>query len=248
MREKIKFYLIGLIIVHFFWFLASIILNNNALVNPIIVYQNMFTKFDSSLIMHTFISSKRVFISITIALISGIIIALLMDQFKTIKKILNPVIYLLYPIPKPALLAIIMSLQGIGDTSKITIIVLITFFQIVIYIESNLSQIPDNLTYPLLCLGASKLQMIKHLKIPAIIPGVIASLKITIASAFAILFLIENYGTTQGLGYYIQDAWTKMDYPAMYTGVLFISFACLIVFILIEFIEIKLQDKGYIAE
>lgn len=246
MKEKLKFYLIGLIIVHLFWWLASILLNNNALVNPIIVYQNIFTNFDNSLLNHTLASSRRVFISIFIALTSGIVIALLMDQFKTLKKILNPVIYLLYPIPKPALLAIIMSLQGIGDSSKITIIVLITFFQIVIYIESNLSQIPDNLKNPLICLGASNLQMIRHLKIPAIIPGIIASLKITIASAFAILFLIENYGTTQGLGYYIQDAWTKMDYTAMYTGVLFISFSCLIVFILIEFIEIKLQDKGYI--
>ena len=248
MKEKLKFYLFGLIIVHLFWLLASLILNNNALVSPIIVYQNIFTKFDGSLITHILVSSKRVFISMLIALISGIIIALLMDQFKTLQRILNPVIYLLYPIPKPALLAIIMSLQGIGDTSKITIIVLITFFQIVIYLESNLSQIPDNLKYPLICLGANKLQMIRYLKMPVIIPGIVASLKITIASAFAILFLIENYGTTQGLGYYIQDAWTKLNYVDMYTGVVFISFTCLFIFILIEFIELKLQEKGYILD
>lgn len=248
MKNKLTFYLIGLFIVHLFWFLASILLNNNALVNPILVYQNILFDFDTSLISHKFASSRRVFISLLIALSSGIIIALLMDQFNLFKKITNPIIYLLYPIPKPALLAIIMSLQGIGDESKITFIVLITFFQIVIYLESNLGQIPINLKYPLKSLGATSWQIVRHLKIPAIIPGIVASLKISLASAFAILFLIENYGTTLGLGYYIQDAWTKLNYLEMYTGVLFISYTCLILFILIEFIEDKLIIKGYIQK
>ncbi len=245
MKTKLGFYLIGLLIVHLLWYFASILLNNIALVNPILVYQNIFFDFDTSLITHTLASCKRVFISIGIALSSGIIIALLMDQFKLLKKIINPIIYLLYPIPKPALLAIVMSLQGIGDASKITIIVLITFFQIVIYLESNLSQIPLNLKYPLKSLGATNWQIIRYLKIPAIIPGIVASLKITLASAFAVLFLIENYGTTLGLGYYIQDAWTKLNYLDMYTGVIFISYTCLILFILIELIEDKLIKKGY---
>ena len=246
MKEKLKFYLLGLVLVHFLWWLASVLINNQALANPIAVYENIIFHYDNTIWAHTFASVERVFISIGISLVSGIIIALVMNQFTLIRKILNPIFYLLYPIPKPALLAIIMSLQGIGNESKITIIVLITFFQIVIYIDSNLNQIPANLKNPLLSLGATKLQLITHLKIPAIIPGIIASLKITIASAFAVLFLIENYGTTFGLGYYIQDAWSKLDYLGMYTGVLFISFTCLIFFILIEFIENKLQDKGYI--
>ncbi|MDL2212282.1 ABC transporter permease subunit [Erysipelotrichaceae bacterium OttesenSCG-928-M19] len=246
MKKKLKYYFCGLLITHLLWWVFSITLNNSALVNPLTVYQNIFFSFDSTLVIHTFESLKRVFISLAISLSLGIIVALLMDEFTLLNKLLNPIIYLLYPIPKPALLAIIMSLQGIGNASKITIIVLITFFQIVIYLNSNLAQISSNTKYPLLSLGASRLQIVSQLKIPAIIPGIIASLKITLASAFAILFLIENYGTTYGLGYYIQNAWTKMDYVDMYTGVIFISFTCLILFVFIEYLEQELQKKGYI--
>ena len=50
----------------------------------------------------------------------------------------------------------------------------------------------------------------------------------------SILFFTENYGTEFGMGYFIMDAWMRMDYPAMYGSILLLSLLGLVLFILLD--------------
>lgn len=245
MTNKISYYLIGFLIFNILWYLIAIIYHSNALLNPIEVYEKMIFDFDFSIFNHLLVSLYRVAIALGISMVLSIVLTILMSEFKVVEKILNPIIYLMYPIPKTALLPVLMAILGLGDLSKILLLILIIIFQTIIYLQTGFKSIDKTYINTLISLGASRWQMIRYVKLPAVFSVIIASLKISLASAFAILFLIETYGTMEGLGYYIQDAWSRMDYLDMYFGIAFSGTICLVLFIVVDIIENKLKKKGY---
>lgn len=242
-KEKAKYYIIALVLINVLWYLASLILKTDAVVNPLHVYIQLLQTFDYTMIINLGASLYRVLVSVLISTILGISIAVLIKSKPRIGKVINPMVYLLYPIPKTALLPVIIAIQKIGELSKITLIILITVFQIIIYTKDALDTVKPAYYNPLISLGATKIQLLKQVSIPAILPSLFSSLRISVATAFSILFFVEAMGTQKGLGYYIQDNWSKINYLDMWVGIVWISGLCLALFLLIEVIE-KRMVKG----
>lgn len=82
-----------------------------------------------------------------------------MGYFPRADRFLAPLVYLTYPIPKIALLPILMLLAGVGEFSKILMIFLIIVFQVVIAVRDAIRTIPVETYYPLYSLGASVRQI-----------------------------------------------------------------------------------------
>lgn len=160
-----------------------------------------------------------------------------MAYSKTWNKILNPLVYFTYPIPKTALLPIVMLLYGLGDKSKIIIIVLILVFQIIVAVRDAALNIPYETYNPIRSLGASKLQIFSHITLPAILPELLTTLRLSIGTALSILFFAEGYGTKYGIGYYILDAWSRISYLEMYTGIIILGLLGFVLFMLIDILE-----------
>ncbi len=78
-----------------------------------------------------------------------------MYRFRKIRLLLGSFVYLCYPIPKLALLPVVMILAGLGDAGKITMIVLIILFQITINVRDSLNNIPKESFLVATSLGAS---------------------------------------------------------------------------------------------
>jgi NitT/TauT family transport system permease protein len=204
---------------------------------PTEVYLNMFELSNQELYKHVFVSLYRVSSGIIISLIIGSLIGLLMAYSKTWNKILNPLVYFTYPIPKTALLPIVMLLYGLGDKSKIIIIVLILVFQIIVAVRDAALNIPYETYNPIRSLGASKLQIFSHITLPAILPELLTTLRLSIGTALSILFFAEGYGTKYGIGYYILDAWSRISYLEMYTGIIILGLLGFVLFMLIDILE-----------
>lgn len=239
MRElkKIGSIIKGFIILNVLWYIFSIVINSRVIPKPHVIYMYLPTLFKGDFYMHIVASLYRVLVGIVIAFVIGITIGLLMGYSKKINKILNPLIYFTYPIPKTALLPVVMTIYGLGDGSKITLIVLIVVFQIIISVRDSVTNIISENYNPLISLGASKLQLFTNVTMPAILPEILTNIRLSIGTAFSILFFVEAYGTNKGVGYFIQDAWSRINYIEMYSGILILSFLGLILFILIDFIE-----------
>jgi len=204
---------------------------------PTEVYLNMFKLSNQELYKHVFVSLYRVSSGIIISLIIGSLIGLLMAYSKMWNKILNPLVYFTYPIPKTALLPIVMLLYGLGDKSKIIIIVLILVFQIIVAVRDAALNIPYETYNPIRSLGASKLQIFSHITLPAILPELLTTLRLSIGTALSILFFAEGYGTKYGIGYYILDAWSRISYLEMYTGIIILGLLGFVLFMLIDILE-----------
>lgn len=150
---------------------------------------------------------------------------------------LEALIYLSYPIPKLALLPIVMLMAGLGEATKVIMIVLIILFQLVIGLRDSLRSISRDSIALMHSLGASPWQSIKHLYFPAILPDIYGALRIALGTALSVLFVTETYGTSQGMGYYIVDAWMRVNYLDMYAGIVLLGLVGFLFFALIDLLE-----------
>lgn len=239
-RKKIIIFTQGFILFNILWYLFAMIFDIRILPKPMDVYFNMIDIYDNTVYKHILSSLYRVISGLAISIILGTILGLLMAYSPIWNKILNPLVYFTYPIPKTALLPIVMLLFGLGDMSKIIIIVLILVFQIIVAVRDAVLNISQETYNPIISLGASKLQIFIHITLPAILPELLTSLRLSVGTALSILFFTEGYGTRYGIGYYILDAWTRINYLEMYAGIIIMSVLGFIIFILIDVLEEKI--------
>lgn len=230
-------FLQGFIILNVIWWIGSVIVDSRALPSPIKIYESLPKLLGNDFYLHILASVQRLSIGLIISLAIGLVVGLLMGYSKRVNKILNPVIYFTYPVPKTALLPVVMILYGLGDASKITIIVLITVFQVIVSVRDAVVNIPSQLYNPLKSLGASNIQLFKNVTFPAILSDLLTNIRLLVGTALSVLFFAEAYGTTVGLGYYIQDAWTRIDYISMYGAILVLSIVGVVLFLVIDLIE-----------
>lgn len=236
-RKKIITFAEGFIVFNILWYILAVIVNMRVLPKPTDVFFNMNNLYGEKLYIHVLVSLYRVASGLGISLILGIPIGLLMAYSNAWNKVLNPLVYFTYPVPKTALLPIVMLLFGLGDTSKIIIIVLILVFQIIVAVRDAVFNISPETYSPVRSLGASKLQIFTHITLPAILPELLTSMRMSLGTALSILFFTEGYGTQYGIGYYILDSWTRIDYIGMYAGIVVISLLGFALFILIDILE-----------
>lgn len=235
--KKIKAFIQGFIIFNILWYLLSVTVNMRVLPKPLDIYLNMNNLYGEKLYIHVLASLYRVAGGLGISLIIGVFIGLIMAYSRMWNRLLNSLVYFTYPVPKTALLPVVMLLFGLGDSSKIIVIVLILVFQIIVAVRDAVINIPSETYNPIRSLGASRLQIFKHITLPAILPELLTTLRLSIGTALSILFFTEGYGTQYGIGYYILDAWTRIDYKGMYAGIVVLSLLGFTLFILIDILE-----------
>lgn len=231
---------IGILIINLLWWGAALLLGNNAIISPLNVYRALPSLLQGEMWLHLVTSLRRVVIGLVIALILGAGIAWLMYRFRGFGRIMSAFTYLAYPIPKLALLPIIMLIAGLGDAGKITMIVLIIIFQVIVNTRDSLHNIPKESFLIATSLGASQWHIIKHLLLPATLPDLLSTLRVAIGTAISVLFVTETYGTDKGMGYFIIDAWMRFNYIDMYGGIVVLSIAGFILFLITDLLELRL--------
>lgn len=238
--NQCKTFLLGFLLVNLVWLIASIFLDINVIPNPILVYKDFGTVFTNNVLIHILYSLRRIGVGLALSLIVGIPIGILMAYSKKANTILYPFVYFSYPIPKTALLPIAMLLWGMRDGSKIAIIFLIVVFQVIVSVRDSVSNIDTSMYQVTRSVGAGRRQIIWYITLPAILPELLTSIRVSLGTAVSILFFVEGYGTKYGMGYYILDAWSKINYIDMYIGIIVISIIGFALFIFIDFLAEKL--------
>lgn len=218
------------------WILLYVLSNNHAIPSPIVTGIKMWD-IKELLGLHIIASSLRIFIALLLAVLVGIPIGILLSMFPKSDRLLSPLLYFLYPLPKVAFLPVFMLFWGLGNFSKILLLFSIIVLQVIILVRDGAKTIPENYQRIMTNFQASIWQQIRYLILPAIFPNILASLRVSIGIALASLFFAENYATDYGLGYLILSAWTKMDYPEMFAGIFCIALLGFILFRVIDSLE-----------
>lgn len=232
--------LYGVISVVIIWYILTIAIGENMIPSPKSTVEELIKLLKNNFLYDILFSTYRIFLSIFFSLLIGVPLGILIGMSKVFDKILSPLIYLLYPVPKIAFLPVFMVLFGIGNKSKVILMVTIIIFQILIVTRDGVKNIDKDIMVAAKVMKFNTLDMIFKIIIPAIAPDIFSSLRVSIGIAISALFFSENYATEYGVGYFIMNAWFMVDYKGMFAGVLALSILSLIIFKIIDIFEKKI--------
>lgn len=224
---------------HLLWALLAAVLKRDILPSPLAVYRALLRLDGAEMLTHVGTSLFRVFAGILLALAVGLLLGLVMGRSPRWNKLLDPVVYLTYPIPKIALLPVAMLFLGLGEASKIVMIALILVFQVIISVRDGVKAIPADTYDVLTSLGAGRGARFAQITLPGALSSILSTIRISLGTAFSVLFFTEIYGTEHGMGYFIMDAWLRLDYPGMYAGILLFGGVGFLLFVLVDLFEYR---------
>ena len=173
----------------------------------------------TDLALHTAASLWRLFAGVALSLAVGTAVGVIIGYFRLPRRIFSPVIYALAPVPKVALLPLVMLAFGLGDAAKIFLIFIIMVFQVILEVSGAVSRIPPQYLAPSRAAGAPTWALLRLIVLPACVPELFVALRVGLATGISALFFAETFGTKWGLGFYIMDMWMRLNYTNMALGI-----------------------------
>jgi NitT/TauT family transport system permease protein len=224
------------------WVILAMIVQQPILPSPVVVIKSLWQEIlKGDILEHLSASLWRVIASTFLAIFAAAPIGLILGQSKKLNDFFAPIIYLLYPIPKVVLVPIVLLFFGIGDLPKIIIIFMILFFQILVLVRDQAASIRPELIQSVRSLGAGRRALFRYVYLPASLPAILTALRQSVGTAVAVLYIAELFATQRGLGYYIYlNGSTLFNYPAMYAGIIVLSFMGLALYFSVDWLEKKL--------
>jgi len=230
--------LVGVCMFLALWQILAWIIRSDILPPPHTVIPIFVRSFFGELGLHFLASSGRVLASIGLAVVSAVPIGLGLGQMPRVNRVFAPLIDIVYPIPKIVFLPVIYVLMGITDISKIFLITLIIFFQILVVVRDEAASIHPELILSVRSLGAGRRALYRFVYFPASLPAVLTAVRVSIGTAIAVLFIAEQSLTEFGLGYYIVvETAQVLQYPEMFAGIIAMSLLGLILYHIVSGLE-----------
>lgn len=218
------------------WEGASLLLGSPALPTPASALGQVVTQFPV-LFPHLAYSTMRVVVSIAIGLVVGAPLGLALGRSERANLVLGPLVFLNYPVPKAVFFPVLLVVLGIGNASIIALITLIVVFQILVTARDAARSISNASVISVRSLGADRWQVFTHVVVPGSMPEIFTALRISAGTAVAVLFFSETFAGSTGLGYYVFDAWGRVQYGQMFAGILAMALLGVVLYEAIEFAE-----------
>ncbi|SHE86182.1 NitT/TauT family transport system permease protein [Desulforamulus putei DSM 12395] len=175
------------------------------------------------LVDYTLDSTYRVVVGWIMAVIVSIPLGMLVATSKKAEAILTPVIEFARYLPVVAMVPLTLLYFGIGDLQKFAVIFLGTFFQLVLMVSDVVAGVQRDLLRAAATLGASRWQIYRLVLMPASLPGIMDSLRITIGWAWTYLVVAELVAANSGLGHMILKSQRFLATDRMFAGLIIIG-------------------------
>jgi len=184
---------------------------------------------DFSLLMqHAKTTLAEAFFGLFIGTAFGFVIAVIMDRFPIAYKSIYPILVITQTVPTVAIAPLLVLWLGYGILPKITLIVITTFFPIVIgLLDGFHSADPDALNL-LKAMGANRAQCFLHIKLPSSLSHFFAGLRISVSYSVVGAVVSEWLGGFNGLGVYMTRVRKSYSFDKMFAVIFFISLISLL--------------------
>ncbi|WP_138469232.1 ABC transporter permease [Poseidonocella sp. HB161398] len=177
----------------------------------------------SEFYVHLGVSIQRVLVSFALAVIVGVPVGLLMARSRVFRAMAMPYIEILRPIPAVAWIPLAILMWPTEESSIVFITFLGAVFPIVLNTLHGARQTPEVLVRAALSLGASRLDVFRHVILPAALPSVSAGLAVGMGVAWFSLLAGEIISGQYGIGYFTWDAYSMVRTPDIVLGMLAIG-------------------------
>ena len=186
---------------------------------------------------HFSASMQRLFWGFLFGGIPALILGVTMGLSRPLRMIVEPVISATYPIPKSAILPLVLLIFGLGESSKIVMVGIGIFYPIVINSMAGVLEISKIHFDVSRNFGASRWQVFRTVALPGAMPLILTGVRLGIGLGLVLISLAEIVGAKSGLGFMMWNAWEILSVETMYVGLLVIAMLGIAFTILINELE-----------
>ncbi len=175
-------------------------------------------------LLHNLVRSlTRAAVGLVAAIVVGIVVGVLMANSRLARLLVNPIVQIFYPMPKSALIPVVMIWFGLGDESKILLIFLGCLLPVVVASYNGARGVNPVLLWSAASLGASRFDIMREVVLPAALPDIISGCRTALAFAFILMVSSEFIIATDGIGFMISQLGDAGYYPGMFAAIFFVS-------------------------
>jgi ABC-type nitrate/sulfonate/bicarbonate transport system permease component len=200
-------YALGFASLFVLWHLASIYLVSSVLFPPpaIVFRKAVILVRNGVLLEHLWASVQRILVGFIAGSLLGIPIGLAMGSFRPVRQVLEPYTEFLRFIPSVAMITVAVIWFGIGEASKIFLIIYTTIFIVILNTAAGVSAIANNKIRAAQALGATRGQIFFHVALPATVPYILTGMRLAMANSFTTIVAAELIAANEGLGKMLWD-------------------------------------------
>src|SRR5438093_1987045 len=217
-------YALGFLSLFLIWHLAAVYVVSSVLFPPpaVVLREGLVLIRTGVLFEHLSGSVQRILAGFLAGSLLGIPIGLVMGSFRPARKVLEPYTEFLRFIPAVAMITVAVIWFGIGEASKIFLIIYTTIFIVILNTAAGVSAIAPNKIRAAQALGATRAQIFVHVALPATLPYILTGMRLAMANSFTTIVAAELIAANEGLGQMLGDGRL-----VMLVDDIFVSLVCL---------------------
>lgn len=170
------------------------------------------------LLPHVAATVTRLVVAFLLAAVPGLLVGFAMGLSATVRRALDPYVALLYPIPKVALLPLMLILFGVGERAFVFTGALTAFFQVVVNTTDGIRQVDPILVEVGRNYGARGFRLFWKVILPASLPGILTGLRLGLGLTLVTVVAVEFAIAKSGLGHVVWSSWQTLSTPRMYAA------------------------------
>jgi len=178
---------------------------------------------DGELPAHVAATALRVVPGLFLGVIPGIVLGLLMGWSPSLRRAVDPIVAALHPLPKIAILPLLMLVFGLGEASRIAVIAVAAFFPVLISAMAGARGISPLYFEVATNYGAGRWGVFRRVVLPASLPGALAGLRISVNAALTVAIAVEIIVAERGLGSLVWRSWEVLQTELLYATLLVIA-------------------------
>lgn len=175
------------------------------------------------LLTHIVTSLRRIVLGFGLGALGGVSVGLAVGFFSLAEAVGNPLIAATFPIPKIALLPLLILWLGIGEASKIAVIMLGVFFPMAINTYTGVRNADPLLIRAAVSFGAGRWSLIRKVMLPSALPMIFAGLKLGAGTSLLLLVAAEMIAANAGIGFLVLHAQNLMETTKLMVGIVLLS-------------------------
>ena len=185
-------------------------------------------------------SAMRVFTGFLLAAVIAIPLGIFMGSYRIWEAFMQPIFEFIRYFPVPALIPLLVAIYGVDEESKIILIFLGTFFQLILMVADEVRRVSEELVKVAYTMGANSIEVLFKVLLPSALPGIFDALRLCHGWAWTYVVVAEMIATNEGLGIRIMKFARFVQMPKVMTYLLILGMLGLILDLLFRYINQKL--------
>lgn len=191
-------------------------------------------------------SLSNLAIGLAVGIVAGVVVGLIIGQIRLVRTGLTPPLEFVRAIPATALIPFAMVIFGLGDSMKIFIIALGTFFPVLLNVIDGARSIPRESHDTAKSFGITGLTKQLNVVLPAVTPRAVAGITVAIPLSLVLVVTSEMTGSAEGIGYFLITAQNSFNQTAVWGVIIILGLLGMILTSIFSLIERRLLawDRG----